>query len=168
MSHLRNFSYRDDENVPDFDDDRPIIIFDGHCVFCSGWVRFLLHRDRRAHYRFLTAQSALGEALYRHYGLETRDYETNMLLHHGRPHFKSDAVIRTMAGLGFPWMLVRVFRIVPRRLLDAVYGFVARHRLKIAGRRDSCYLPTAEERARFLPENQSPAIPSSSASNAFR
>jgi hypothetical protein len=35
------FSYRSDPAVPSFPDDRPIIIFYGHCVLCSRFARFL-------------------------------------------------------------------------------------------------------------------------------
>lgn len=150
MPRMRDFSYRDDAEVPDFEDGRAVIVFDGHCIFCSGWVRFILKQDRQARFRFIAAQTPLGDALYRHYGLDTRDYETNMLLSRGRAYVKSEATIRMLAGLGFPWSLATLFRIIPLGLRDAVYGFVARHRFKIAGRRASCYLPTAEERARFL------------------
>jgi predicted DCC family thiol-disulfide oxidoreductase YuxK len=150
MLQKPDFSYRGDAAVPTFDDSRPIIVFDGHCVFCSAWVRFVLKQDRAAHFRFIAAQTPLGDALYRHYGLDTRDYETNMLIERGRAYIKSDATIRMLTALGLPWSLSRIFRIVPLGLRDAIYGFIARHRLKIAGRRDSCYLPTAEERARFL------------------
>lgn len=62
------YSYRNDASVPAFADDKPVVVFDGECIFCSGWVRFLLRRDRWAQYRYLTAQSPLGQALYRHYG----------------------------------------------------------------------------------------------------
>ena len=57
------YSYRSDPAVPAFADDKPVIIFDGQCVFCSGWARFVLAVDRKARYRLLPAQSALGEAL---------------------------------------------------------------------------------------------------------
>ncbi|MBO9097560.1 MULTISPECIES: thiol-disulfide oxidoreductase DCC family protein [unclassified Rhizobium] len=150
MARTRDFSYRDDAAVPDFDDGRPIIVFDGHCVFCSAWVRFVLNQDRRGRYRFIAAQTPLGDALYRHYGLETRDYETNMLIENGRAYLKSDATLRVLAGLGLPWSLAGVVRIVPRGWRDRLYGFIARHRLDIAGRRESCYVPTPQERARFL------------------
>ncbi|MEK1925368.1 MAG: DCC1-like thiol-disulfide oxidoreductase family protein, partial [Rhizobium giardinii] len=63
------YSYRSDPAVPAFADDQSIIVFDGECIFCSGWVNFVLRHDKQGRYRFLTAQSPLGEALYRHYGL---------------------------------------------------------------------------------------------------
>jgi predicted DCC family thiol-disulfide oxidoreductase YuxK len=77
------YSYRRDGAVPAFPDDRPIIVFDGFCALCSGWARFVLRHDRRALFRLLPAQSALGHALYVHYGLDPVDYETNILLAHG-------------------------------------------------------------------------------------
>ncbi|NRQ13922.1 hypothetical protein BHMPCIPO_01142 [Ensifer sesbaniae] len=64
------YSYRSDASVPAFADDKPVIVFDSECILCSGWVRFLLRHDRRAQYRYLTAQSPIGQALYRHYGLD--------------------------------------------------------------------------------------------------
>ena len=57
------YSYRADPAVPDFPDDRPIIVFDGYCALCSGWARFVLRHDRRERYRLLAAQSPLGRAL---------------------------------------------------------------------------------------------------------
>ncbi|MGR9141466.1 thiol-disulfide oxidoreductase DCC family protein [Rhizobium leguminosarum] len=143
------YSYRSDADVPDFADDQPLIVFDGECVFCSGWVKFVLKHDKQQRYRFLAAQTPLGAALYRHYGLDARDYETNILIEEGRGFFKSDGTIRMVAGLGFPYSLVRIFRLLPRPVADALYEFIARNRLKIAGRQ-SCMVPTPEQRRRFV------------------
>ncbi len=145
-----DYSYRKDAAVPDFPDDRPLIVFDGECVFCSAWVQFALKHDKRQRYRFLAAQTPLGEALYRHYELNERDYETNILIEGGRAFFKSDGSIRMVAGLGAPWSAVKIFRLLPRKLADRLYEFVARNRLKIAGRRASCFVPTPAQRDRFL------------------
>ncbi|EJC73869.1 hypothetical protein Rleg10DRAFT_2341 [Rhizobium leguminosarum bv. trifolii WSM2012] len=144
-----DYSYRNDPAVPAFADDRPLVVFDGECVFCSGWVKFALKHDRQQRYRFLAAQTPLGPALYRHYGLDNRDYETNIFIEAGRAFFKSDGSIRMVAGLGFPYSLVRLFRLLPRRAADRLYEFIARNRLKIAGRQ-SCMVPTPEQRGRFI------------------
>jgi predicted DCC family thiol-disulfide oxidoreductase YuxK len=144
------YSYRADPGVPKFPDDKPIIVFDGECVFCSGWVKFALKADTRGRYRFLTAQSELGAALYRHYGLDARDYETNILIEDGVALFRSRGSIRMVAGLGFPWSPVKVLSIIPTGITDRLYEFVARNRFRIAGRKSSCYLPSPEDRTRFL------------------
>ena len=144
------YSYRSDAAVPAFADDKPVIVFDGECIFCSGWVRFLLRHDRRAQYRYLTAQSPLGQALYRHYGLDASSFESNILIEGGVARFKSDGSMRTLARLGLPWSLVNVCRILPAALRDPLYDLVAKNRYRIAGRRQSCMVPTPEERGRFI------------------
>ncbi|MEG6510124.1 thiol-disulfide oxidoreductase DCC family protein [Methyloligella sp. 2.7D] len=144
------FSYRDDSRVPDFPDDRPILIFDGECVFCSGFARFLLRHDRDKRFRFLAAQTLLGEALYAHYGIKSDDYESNILLDGGRAYFKSDGLIRMLAYLGSPWSLGKAGWIVPRGLRDFFYDVIARNRIRWFGRRESCYRPSPEEADRFL------------------
>lgn len=145
------YSYRQDPAVPDFPDDKPVIVFDGYCALCSGWASFVLRHDTRKHYRLLAAQSPLGVALYAHYGLKSLgDYDSNILIADGMAWIKSEGSIRMAEGLGFPWRLAGAFRLLPLGMRDALYGVVARNRLKWFGRRDSCYLPPAEFRDRFL------------------
>ena len=102
------YSYRTDPTVPEFADDRPIVIFDGYCVMCSAFARLVLRQDRRDLFRLMPAQSPLGEALYRHYGLATPAYETNVLIEDGIAWFKSDGSIRILRHLGFPYSLAHV------------------------------------------------------------
>jgi predicted DCC family thiol-disulfide oxidoreductase YuxK len=144
------YSYRGDPNVPSFPDDRPIIIFDGYCALCSGWANFVLRHDPHGRFRLASAQSPLGYALYVHYGLDPKDYETNILIEHGRAWFKSEGSIRMAEGLGWPWKLAAVFRILPRVVRDPIYEFIARNRLRFFGRRETCYLPQKQYQDRFL------------------
>src|SRR5262249_2229455 len=106
--------------------------------------------DRRKVYRFLAAQTPLGRALYAHYGLGTRDYETMILIADGVALFKSEAVIRIGEGLRFPWSLAAVFRVIPRPWRDRLYGVLARKRLRSPGRGDGCSVPSPADADRFL------------------
>ena len=144
------YSYRDDSSVPPFADDRPVIIFDGYCALCSGWASFVLRHDRTGLYRLLSAQSPLGRALYIHYGLDPQDYETNILIAGGRAYFKSEGSIRMAEGLGFPWSLAAVFRVLPMTWRDRLYETVARNRLRWFGKRASCYRPDPRFADRFI------------------
>lgn len=144
------YSYRGDWQVPKFPDDHPIIIFDGVCVLCSGSAKFVLRYDKQQRFRLLTAQSALGHALYLHYGLDPQDYETMILIADGIAYFKSEAGIRIAEILGLPWSLAGAFRVLPRRLRDRLYGGIARNRYRLFGRRQHCYLASEADRARFL------------------
>jgi predicted DCC family thiol-disulfide oxidoreductase YuxK len=144
------YSYRGDPAVPAFPDDRPIIIFDGHCVLCSRSAQFVLRHDGRATYRLLAAQTPLGRALYVHYGLDPHDYESMILIADGVPALKSEAGIRIAQGLGFPWSLAAIMRILPRGWRDRLYDVLARNRFRMFGRRDTCYLPDRRHADRFL------------------
>jgi predicted DCC family thiol-disulfide oxidoreductase YuxK len=144
------YGYRTDPAVPPFPDDRPILIFDGRCVMCSGFARLVLRRDTRGVFRLLPAQSPLGEALYRHYGLPTPDYETNILLEQGVAWFKSAGSIQILRRLGFPFSLASLFLVLPERLRDSAYAWIARNRLRWFGRREACYLVEPGFEDRFL------------------
>ena len=144
------YSYRGDPSVPAFPDDRPIILFDGHCALCSGWVGFVLRHDREAAFRLLPAQTELGTALYRHYRLDPEDYETNILIADGRAYFKSESSIRMLERLGAPWSAARVLRLMPVSLRDRLYEIVARNRLRWFGRRDQCLTTAPRYEDRFL------------------
>lgn len=118
-----------------------------------GWVRLILGRDGvRVRHRFASAQSALGSALYRHYGYDPADPETLLVVDDGVMHAKRDAVSVVLAGLGFPWSLVaRAARLVPARLAQRAYDCVARNRYRIWGRSSACMRPPPGTNARFLP-----------------
>ena len=144
------YSWRDDPSVPAFADDRPTLIFDGHCVLCSSFAHFILRHDRERRFRLLAAQTPLGAALYRHLGLHPTEYETNILLEDGRAWLKSESSIRVFERLGFPWSLMTAVRVLPRPVRDWLYGKVARNRLRWFGTRTSCYRPDPSEADRFL------------------
>jgi predicted DCC family thiol-disulfide oxidoreductase YuxK len=144
------FSYRDDPNVPPFPDERPILLYDGKCRLCSGFVRFVLRHDRHDSFRFIAAQSPLGEALYRHYKLDTLDYETNILLEQGCPWFKSESSIRVFERLGLPWSILAAGRVLPLAWRDRLYAVIARNRLRWFGVRRVCFLLDPGQEHKFL------------------
>ena len=137
---MEPYSYRSDAAVPGFPDDRALIVFDGACVLCSGSAQFVLRHDRHGRFRVAAAQSPLGAALYRHYGLNADTYETNLLIRDGRPWLKSEAVLRIAEALGFPWSLAAAARVLPLRLRDRLYDMLARNRFRLLGRREVCLL----------------------------
>jgi predicted DCC family thiol-disulfide oxidoreductase YuxK len=150
MTRREPFSYRSDPAVPPFADDQPIIVFDGKCVLCSGFANLVMRRDLNHRFRLLAAQTPLGAALYRHFGLDPIDYETAVLIEGGEAFVKSDASIRILARLGLPWSLARLGRLIPLRLRDRLYDFVARNRFRWFGRREACYLPAPSDADRFI------------------
>lgn len=142
--------YREQPGAPEFPEDRPILIFDGHCILCSRFAQFILRHDRRGQFRLMAAQSPLGQAIFRHLGLDPVQFETNVLLDQGRARFKADGTLRVAVLLGFPWSMLAGLRVLPLRLLDGLYDMIARNRLKWFGVQATCYMPDPRYADRFL------------------
>lgn len=129
------------------DDD--IILYDGVCIFCSRWVRFVAARDTARRFRFTPIQSDYGSRLARHLGIDPADPDTNAVIHGGRAYFRSDAALTVLSRLpGWSW--VRVLFAVPKALRGPVYGLIAHNRYRIFGRSDACMVPDAALRARVI------------------
>lgn len=128
----------------------PILIFDGVCNFCNGSVNFLLRHDTQGVFRFAANQSETGKELLTAQGIDAERVESVYVYADGRLLQKSDAALYIASRLPYPWRLLAVLRIVPAVLRDWLYDFVARNRYKWFGKRESCRLPTAAERERFV------------------
>src|SRR5471030_870593 len=111
------------------DDD--VILYDGVCVFCSRWIRFVAARDVDHRFRFTAIQSGYGARLAQAFGIDPGDPDTNAVVHGRVAYFKSDGA-------------------VTKPLRDAVYNLVARNRYRIFGKYEECFVPDAEMRARVI------------------
>lgn len=129
---------------------RDLIVFDGECVLCSGFFRFMLRYDRQARFAFATAQSDLGQAIYTDLGLPTGDFETNLVCVDGRIYEKLDAFAAAMSAIGWPWRALAAVRLLPEPFRSALYLRIARNRYRLFGRYDTCMIPSPEVRGRFL------------------
>jgi len=123
-----------------------LILFDGNCVFCSGFARFMARHDKAGRFRFVTAQSDRGRALYLHHGLDPDVMETNIVIVDGKAHVKMRSFAAAMSAIGWPWRVLSVTRFLP--FSDWIYDRIARNRY-VFGRR-SCPMPSAELRGRLI------------------
>lgn len=138
-------------------DDAPILLFDGTCGLCHGFVQFMLKRDRKGSMRLTTLEGPIGIAILARHPV-AKGVDSVVWVERGgggaggqeMASVKSDAALAAFRYLGMPWSLLAWSRIVPRFIRDRVYDFVARNRYQWFGRFDSCPLPSAEDRARYL------------------
>ncbi len=135
--------------------ERITLYFDGVCNLCNAWVSFLVERDKARRFRYaplqgetfqklLAEEPALGALDSLIVVREKADGTRQILTHSAGPIF--------LAGeLGGLWSVAKVFRILPAFVRDAMYKLIARLRYVLFGKKESCRLPTPEERALFLP-----------------
>lgn len=95
-------------------------------------------------------QGATGAALYRRFGIDPADPETLIVVWGDKALRDSEAIFAIWSGLGWPWRALTVFRIVPPMLRDPVYRFIARNRYHLFGKRETCWVPDAEQSDRVL------------------
>ena len=129
------------------DDD--VILFDGVCVFCSRWVRFVAEHDTQKRFRFTAIQSAYGARLAKAVGIDADDPDTNAVIHGGVAYKKSDGALTVLSSLP-GWGFARIFFAVPRPVRDMIYNLIAKNRYRMFGKLDACIVPDAELRARVL------------------
>ena len=129
---------------------RPVIFFDGVCGMCNRFVDLDLRADRRDVFRFAPIQGETARALLPPLAGDPREWSMVYLDERGL-HDQSDASLEVYRRLGGAWRLLGLLRFVPRAIRTPAYRLIARNRYRWFGRRDTCRVPTAEEKARFLP-----------------
>lgn len=131
--------------------DDGIILYDGVCVLCSGWMRFVLDRDTAGIFRFTPIQSPYGRALAKALNIDPENPDTNAVVWGGKAWRRSDAAIRVVSLLP-RWGWVPTLKIVPRPLRDLVYRVIARTRYRVWGRNTACDVGAGKYHARVITE----------------
>lgn len=134
----------------------PILLYDGVCGLCNRLTQFILRYDRLAIFRFAALQSAFSANILTRHGANPSDLDTfYVVVNYNDDNeellTRSDAAIFVLRQLGGIWRLASfILSITPRFFRDWIYNIVAKNRYRIFGRYDTCPIPTAETRARFL------------------
>lgn len=129
--------------------DKPVILFDGVCNLCSGSVQFILKRDKEKRFLFASLQSIYGQNLLKQFNLPVDNFNSFILYQDGKIFSKSTGALKMFSQLA-GWRWVKIFRIVPKFIRDVVYNLIANNRYKWFGKKEACWLPTQELKARFL------------------
>jgi len=132
------------------DIEHPIVFFDGVCAMCNRFVDLVLRADKRDTFRFAPLQGETARRVLADLPPDPERWSMVYLDERGL-HDQSDASLEVYRRLGGAWRLLAAARLIPRRLRDPLYRVIARNRYRWFGRRDSCRVPTEQERRRFLP-----------------
>jgi predicted DCC family thiol-disulfide oxidoreductase YuxK len=133
-----------------------IILYDGVCGLCNGFVAFVWPRDRQRRFRFAPLQGGTAQAVLARHGRDATALDTVFVVvdpdtPSERLLDRSAAGLYVLAGLGGGWRSVAsVLGLLPRPLLDLAYRLLARNRYRVFGRLDACAVPGPEHRERFI------------------
>lgn len=124
---------------------KPIILFDGVCLFCNAGVDLCLDLDKNEHFRFASLQSKVGQSLLIKNGKEPNDLSSIVLVEsESQAYFESDAILRIAKELGNLPKFIRFFskaslKYMPTFIRDGAYHLVANNRY-IFGHKEECSL----------------------------
>lgn len=130
--------------------DHQVVLFDGVCNFCNYWVNFIMDRDPDDRFRFAALQSEAGQQLLEKFDLPTDDFDSFVLIKEGKVHKKSSAALIIASQIKSWTKILTPFLILPPFLRDWLYSLIGKNRYKLFGKKDSCRIPTPEERSKFL------------------
>lgn len=126
-----------------------IVFFDGYCSLCDGVVSWLMEADSKHVLKFASLQGETARTQLP--DLQGRnDFDTMIYLRDGVKFEGSDAVLKVLADVGGVWSLAQGLLGIPRPLRDLLYRLVATNRYRLFKKKDSCRIPSLEERERVL------------------
>jgi predicted DCC family thiol-disulfide oxidoreductase YuxK len=128
-----------------------ILFFDGHCNLCNTLVDWLIRRDKKNVLKYASLQGETAKAQLPSIYQSTGDVDTVLYLKDGKVFMRTRAVLHVLRDLGLPWSILSMLLIFPSFTLDWGYRLVAHFRYKIFGKKDTCRIPTREEREKILP-----------------
>jgi len=131
-------------------DEKQIILFDGVCNFCNFWVNFVLKRDKKDLFRFTALQSEKAKELTSKFKFDTSKLDTFILIAENKIYTKSTAALIICKELNGLIKILSPLIILPKFFRDFIYDLIAKNRYKIFGRRESCRIPTVEDKLKFL------------------
>ncbi len=132
-------------NLPD-----NIILFDGVCNFCNSSVNKIIKHDKNNRYKFAALQSEIGKKLLEKHSIDSTIIDSIILIENDVAFIKSTAILKISKHLNGIYPLAYSFIIIPTFLRNFVYDFIARNRYKWWGKKDSCMIPTAEVKSKFI------------------
>jgi len=127
-----------------------IVLFDGVCNLCNGWVQLIIRNDKKDVFRFAPLQSDAAAGILSEAKYSSVPAESVILIEGGNYYFRSSAALRIFSHLNGMWKLMIVFYIVPVFIRDAVYDFIARNRYRWFGKRNTCMVPDEKQKSKFI------------------
>ena len=130
--------------------EQKIILFDGVCNLCNGFVQFIIKRDRNAIFKFAALQSDFGQAFLKSQNLNPVELKSVILIVGEKIYTQSTAALKIIQYLDGAWKLGYAFIIVPPFIRNGFYKIVSKYRYKWFGKKNQCMVPTVELKGRFL------------------
>ena len=127
-----------------------LILFDGVCNLCNGFVQFVIRHDKKKKFKFSSLQSSFSQALIAENYPELKEMKTIAYITNGEMMVRSTAALYILKDLGGIFSLTFGAMIMPAFIRVYFYNWLSARRYKFFGKSAVCMVPTAELRERFF------------------
>jgi predicted DCC family thiol-disulfide oxidoreductase YuxK len=127
-----------------------VILFDGVCNLCNSSIDFILKWDQRDHFKVGALQEGAGKRLLSRFEVNPEYLDSLVLIENEKIYFRSTAALKIAKNLSGLWPLFYGLIIIPERLRDGIYNWIGKNRYHWFGKKNTCRLPTPEEKAKFI------------------
>lgn len=124
-----------------------IVFFDGVCGLCNRFVDVVIRMDKKKKIFFAPLQ---GDVAKQKLDFLNDKFDTVIFLSNNKIYTKSTAAIRIFATMGGIKKIALVLLIIPTFIRDYIYSWISKNRYKWFGKYETCRVPSAEEKQRFL------------------
>lgn len=115
-----------------------ILLYDGICKLCNRVVRIIEKHKIQPFTRYVSIQSEEGQKLLLQNGIDSKKTDTVIFIQKGMVYIKSQAIIKILPFIKFPWNAPIVLGFLPESFLNKIYDFIALNRYRIFGTIDHC------------------------------
>lgn len=128
---------------------RNIVFYDGKCMLCNRFVRFLF-KKQIPNLFFSELQSNFAREILTPYSISVEKLDTVYLYKEGKVYSHSSAIIQLLITINvFYKVLGYSLLLIPQFIRDFVYKIIARNRHK-SNKYTSCLVLTSDEQLRIL------------------
>lgn len=128
----------------------PVILFDGVCHLCTAGIQFIIKKDKKNKFRFASLQGKFGQQLLQQLHLPATNLDSFILLENGKIYTQSMAALKIAKRLSGLWPFLYVLIIIPSFIRNTIYRIIASNRYRWFGKRNECWIPSAQINSRFL------------------
>lgn len=134
-------------------DNKNIVFFDGVCNMCNSLISYLIKKDKNKKLYYSSLQSEFAKQTLKNYNITYSDANmvTIYFLKNGVLYDESTAILKVFSLLSQPYSIfAKLFLKINTKFRNIIYRFISKNRYRIFGKKDTCRLPTKEEKEMFL------------------
>jgi predicted DCC family thiol-disulfide oxidoreductase YuxK len=127
-----------------------IVFFDGVCNFCNSTVDKIWMNNPKRDIYYSSLQSLFAIRFLGEHGIDATDLDTVIFYTDGKFYTRSTAILQITKHLKSGYRLLPVLMIIPSFIRDNLYKWFSKNRYKFFGKKETCRIPTAEEKKYFI------------------